>query len=87
MQQKPHYWNNLAKVIFPVLIAVLIINVIISYFAPAPHAIFFSIISYALIMIIFAVVSLYMYRWQEGILANYNVSNLKTFFYFDYQRL
>jgi len=78
LQQKNRYWNNLGKVIFPMLIVVLIINVIIGYFVPKPHTTFLSSVSYALIMIIFAVVSMYMYRWQEIILAYYNAGDLKA---------
>ena len=78
MQQKNKYWNNLAKVICPVLVIILITNVIIGYFAPAPHTSFPASISYALIMIIFAIVTMYMYRWQESILACYNAGDLKA---------
>ena len=78
MQQKNQYWNNLGKVIFPMLIIVLIINVIIGYFVAKPHTTFLSSVSYALIMIVFAVVSMYMYRWQEKILAYYNAGDLKA---------
>jgi hypothetical protein len=78
LQEKNHYWNNLAKVIFPMLIVVLVINVVIGYFVPSPHTSFLSSVTYALIMIIFAVVSIYMYRWQEAILAYYNPGDLKA---------
>jgi hypothetical protein len=78
MQQKNQYWNKLGKVVFPVLIVVLIVNVIIRYFAPLPDTTFPANIIYALIMIVFAVVSLYMYRWQEKILACYNPGDLKA---------
>jgi hypothetical protein len=78
MKQKNSYWNNFAKVVFPVLIVILIIDVAIGYFAPAPHTTFLSRVSYALIMIIFAVASLYMYRWQENILNYYNAGDLKA---------
>ncbi len=78
MRQKNSYWNNLAKVVFPVLIVVLVINVAIGNFAPAAHTAFLSRVSYALIMIIFAVASLYMYRRQENILNYYNSGDLKT---------
>ena len=78
MQQKNSYWNKLAKGIFPALIVILIINVAVGYFVPAPHTAFLSRVSYALIMIIFAAASLYMYRWQENILNHYNAGDLKA---------
>ena len=79
MQQKNQYWNNLGKVIFPMLMVILIINVIIGYFVPKPHTTFLSSVSYALIMIVFAVVSMYMYRWQEKILKYYHTGDLKAY--------
>lgn len=78
MQQKHSYWSNFAKVVFPALIVVLIINLAIGYFAPVQHTAFLPRVSYALIMIIFAVASLYMYRWQENILNHYNAGDLKA---------
>jgi hypothetical protein len=78
MQQKNQYWNKLGKVIFPMLIVILIINVIVGYFALSPHTPMLSSVSYAFIMIVFAVISMRMYLWQEKILSYYNPGDLKA---------
>jgi hypothetical protein len=77
LQQKNKFWNDFAKVICPILIVMVLINVAISYFDPARHSGTPASITYALIMILFAVVTLYMYQRQELILNSYNPGNLK----------
>jgi hypothetical protein len=77
MQQKNKSWKSAARDILPALIAVVIVEAIVSYFKPNKHHSFLGMLVYTTMLILFSIVSLWMYNRQDQIFKIYNSGNLK----------
>jgi uncharacterized membrane protein YfcA len=77
MQQKNASWKSAAKAFLPALVAVLIVEAIISYIKPDKTRSFGEMLAYTAILIFFSIVSLWMYNRQDQLFRIYNTGNLR----------
>ncbi|MDP9076692.1 MAG: hypothetical protein M3O71_04650 [Bacteroidota bacterium] len=77
LHEKNVYWNKLGKAICSMLIVVLLINLAIRYFMPEKGINLGESATYVAIMIIYALVTMWVYQRQQNIFTIYNSENVK----------
>ena len=79
IQQKNIFWNNFAKAVCPALIAILLVNLGINYFLPSSitgHN-FLQSIPWVIIMVVFAIITMWASKKNEEIFNIDTTTNLK----------
>ncbi|MDB5090939.1 MAG: hypothetical protein JWR09_4933 [Mucilaginibacter sp.] len=77
LHEKNVYWNNFSKVICKILIVFLLIILVEHYFFPHKEITFGETTIYVAIMIIYAVITMWVYKRQQNIFTIYHSENLK----------
>lgn len=77
LHEKNVYWNNFSKVICKTLIIFLLLILVGHYFFPDKNTTFGQTVVYVAIMIIYALITIWVYKRQENIFVIYNSENLK----------
>ena len=77
LHEKNVYWNKLGKAICTALIAVLLLSLVERYFFPDKGVAFGEATVYVVIMIIYALVTIWFYNRQQNIFTIYRSENLK----------
>jgi len=79
IQRKNIFWNNFAKAVCPALIAILLVNLGINYFLPSSitgHS-FLQAIPWVIIMVVFAIITMWASKKNEEIFNIDTTKNLK----------
>lgn len=77
LHEKNVYWNKLGKTICTMLIVVLLMILPGHYFFPDKNTTFGQAVIYVAIMIIYAIITIWVYKRQQNIFVIYNSENLK----------
>lgn len=77
LHEKNVYWNKLGKAICTILIIVLLLTLVGHYFFPNKGNTFGEAVIYVAIMIIYALITMWVYNRQQNIFTIYHSDNLK----------
>jgi uncharacterized membrane protein YfcA len=78
LQQKSISWNRIGKIIVTMMIGCFMIDLLLFYFLPNQGNMFSESLLYIAIMIIYGVVTIGIYEWQQQIFTMYDNENLKV---------